>query len=279
MNKRMLLCAVLCVLLTGCNVPQADPEHESLDMLPSAAETSADTTAGTSAETQPRTDKIITNSTKPSAETLPTETDAADNTETTETQTRILPWQTAYQTVLQRVCRKSEHEASYFALIQLNSDTIPELVILDGIEMSLYCCREKKAVLLLEDAYKDNAVDGQNVCYQPKTGMFSTAFSTMGAGSGFTIFIYDTLEPEGAERLYFDNMEDEGGDLPYNDIWDKADEFEITNNGYHDVTLGESWVHIGTDFGQIWELTEENIETIGADWDPIHQTTEETDSE
>ena len=38
MNKRMLLCAVLCVLLTGCNVPQADPEHESLDMLPSAAE-------------------------------------------------------------------------------------------------------------------------------------------------------------------------------------------------------------------------------------------------
>lgn len=274
-TMKRILPALLCLLLcTGCaNIPEPEPE-----ML----FTEAPTEVATEAETEPETEVPATAAgtnetaaTEPSGETeVPEETE--DEPETAEDEPeepgeKVLSWQKAYRNVLRQAYRRSEHDDSFFALIQLNEDDIPELVILDAFSMELYCCEGNKAVLLLEDGYKGYAIEGQNVCYQPKKSLFSTAFSTMGGGSGFTIFLYEKLDTLHAERFYFDNSENVDGEMPYNTIWDRAEEFEVTDNGYHDVTLGESWVHIGRDFTDLWELTEQNAENAGSGWEPVSE--------
>ena len=132
--------------------------------------------------------------------------------------------------------------------------------------MQLYCFKDGKAELLLEDNYKGEAISEQNVCYQPEKSLFSTAFSTMGGGSGFSIYYYPALDPMQAVCYHFDNAENSEGELPYNDIWDRAGEFEVTDGGYHAVTLGDSWVHIGEDFDGLEELTEESAAHAGENW-------------
>lgn len=269
------LSLAIALLLTGCsNVPDIDPVEESL--VPATEEV---TEAETEAPTEKPTVAPSPKPTEPTDETNDAEAqETADETQE-ETQDEAAPWKRAYQRVLRQRWHSSEHEDSYYALIELDEDDVPELVILDGVEMALYAFNGSKAVLLLEDAYKSNAVADQNVCFQPGTGMFSTAFSTMGGGSGFTLFLYSQMDTEHVERLYFDNSEDEGGELPYNALWDRAEEFEITNNGYHNVTLGDSWVHIGTELSSIRKLTETSAAECGDDWTPTLGTQDDEEEE
>ncbi len=257
----MLLCLALC---TACgNVPE--PDSEELAPIPTAApETEAVTEAATEAAAEAPTLPPA------AAETGETDGTSAEETETepeTELKTEpAAPWTGAYQALLSAKCKASEDEASYFALIRLDADEIPELVVLEGSRMELYCCKDDKTELLLEDNYKGDAVSEQNVCYQPEKSLFSTAFSTMGGGSGFSIYYYPALDPMQAVCYHFNNAEDSEGELPYNNIWDRAGEFEVTNGGYHAVTLGESWVHIGEDFDGLEELTEESAAHAGESW-------------
>ena len=105
-------------------------------------------------------------------------------------------------------------EDSYFALIRLDDNTTPELVIMDGVYMWVYTYQNDEASLLVEDAYKGNAVSGQNVCFREGQSMLASAFSTMGAGSGFTIYQYDgALDGVHMNLIGFDNNEDEGGEM------------------------------------------------------------------
>lgn len=275
MKQRSLAALSLSLLLlcAGCgnvHVPAPDPENERIDLA--ATEEATETLSATEALTEKPTAAPAPKPTKTTGETdeaadTSTQNGTAQDGDEQEEEAEA-PWKRAYQRLLRQRWHSSEHEDSYYALIQLDDDDVPELVVLDGVEMALYAFDGSKAVLLLEDAYKSSAVMEQNVCYQPGTGMFSTAFSTMGAGSGFTIFLYSQMDTEHAERLYFDNSEDEGGELPYNAIWDRAEEFEITNNGYHDVTLGDSWVHIGTELNGVRELTESSADDCGNGWKP-----------
>ena len=184
---------------------------------------------------------------------------------------------------------ESEHIEAYYALIRLDADETPELVLLDDVQMAVYYYQKdtKSTELLLEDGYKGAAAEDANVCYQPMKGKIASAFSTMGGGSGYYFFFYDKLAPENAERYCFDNNEDKDGEMPYNDIWDRAEEFDITNNGYHDVTLGDSWTPINKDFEDIRKLKAADAETLTIDWlhilDDVHETEEcsedETDEE
>lgn len=276
--KRMISVMLLSLLLcTGCaNVPEPDPVNdipEPVSDLPeetttASEESSALTTtrpAPTStAASEDNTDEVS----QPGEHDTTTDNEETPAEDAPEAEER-LPWESAYERVLKQRYRKSELEDAYFALIGLNEDDIPELVILDGTEMALYCCNGGKAELLLEDGYKSSAVMEQNVCYQPGKSLFSTAFSTMGGGSGFTIFSYQKLDTVHVDRYYFDNNENVNGEMPYNAVWDMAEEFEVTDNGYHDVTLGSSWTHIGTDFDGTYALTEANAERVGKLWKPF----------
>ncbi len=273
--KRIAACALcLAFLCTACaeQTEQTDSLVE-LATAPAFAENLTETTAPETTEppTEPET---LPNPPMPSQ---PAETD-----ETTETEPPTEPaadWQVAYRALLSDVYAASSHEESYFALIALNGDEIPELVVLDDTQMQLYCFNGTEAVLLLEDGYKDTACSGQNVCFQPLSGRIASAFSTMGAGSGFYIFAYENLNDVAVTRYKFDNNEDTGGELPYNPIWDSAAEFGVENNGYHDVTLNDTWTHIGTDFPQCCELTKENAATAGQGWSLSLVTGAEPDTE
>ncbi|MEE5993938.1 MAG: hypothetical protein V3G42_11960 [Oscillospiraceae bacterium] len=156
----------------------------------------------------------------------------------------------------------------WFVLIYLDEDKIPELVILDETAMELYCFDGKDAQLLLEDNYKSDAFDNQNVCYQPYTGYIASAFTTMSGGDGFTIYHFDQLDAVHVQRYYFNNNENVDGEMAYNEIWDRAEEFEVIDNGYHDVTLGDSWTHITSEMDGAFRLTLENANTLTADFAP-----------
>ncbi len=261
----LMICLCLC---TACSVPEPEP-WEDLETVPTAepsvTETFEETTEKIVPTTVPVSEPESTDITDETGET--DESGAAETTDTEETTEEIkYPWQDAYALVLSAKTKASEYEKAYFALVSINSDNIPELVVLIDTTMELYCFDGTKASLLLEDGYKGNAVDGQNVCYQPGTGLFSTAFSTMGGGSGFTIFEYMQMDTMNVNRYYFDNSENIDGELPYNSIWNRAEEFEVTDNGYRDVTLGDSWVHIGEGFERLTELSKESAAQVGEGW-------------
>lgn len=260
--KRIAACALcLAFLCTAC-AEQAEQTDSLVELAtaPAFAENLNETAA-------PETTEALTE-----PETLPTPpmpSQPAETDETAETEPPTEPpadWQIAYRTLLADVYAASSHEASYFALIALNGDETPELVVLDDTEMQLYCYNGTETVLLLEDGYKDTACSEQNVCFQPLSGRIASAFSTMGAGSGFYIFAYADMNTVDVTRYKFDNNADEGGELPYDPVWDRAAEFGVVNNGYHDVTLDDTWTHIGADFPQCWELTKETAAAAGEGW-------------
>ena len=147
--------------------------------------------------------------------------------------------------------------------------------------MSVYVYTERGVELLVEDGYKSNAIDG-NVAFREGESQLASAFMTMGAGSGFTIFRYDgALDGNHMSTIVFDNNADVDGELPYDPIWDEAEDYEVTDNGYHDVTLGESWTVVDDQFRHSWTITEEHIEEVTAHaWDAYDDitTTEAADT-
>ena len=178
-----------------------------------------------------------------------------------------------------KVSKTEKLDNQWFVLIYLNEDTIPELVILDGTEMELYCFDGKTTQLLLEDSYKSDALDGQNVCYQPYSGYIASAFTTMGGGDGFTIYHFDELDSVHVQRYYFNNNENTEGEMAYNEIWDSAEEFEVIDNGYHDVTLGESWTHITAEMDGAYHLNFKDINKLDADSVPDIELNSESEQD
>lgn len=289
--KRFLLSAVLlsAILLSACahvNVPPADyseneTETTSAATEPDASESTSGATAvsassaaagGTTVTETAVTSTSVTTSAASGKEKATSGASDETETETVTETTHIkdgpstVAWAAAYEKLLAQKDRKSEHQDAYYALIRLNPDKVPELVILDNMYMELYCFTDGKAELLMEDAYKSNAVEDQNVCFQPIVGKLASYFSTMGGGTGFRIYIYEELDTLHVQRLCFDNNEDEGGEMPYNPIWDSAEEYEVQNNGWQDVTLGESWVHIGKEYPALYELCSVEAETLLDEW-------------
>lgn len=262
MRYRMLAMLLLAGALTGCakvNVPPADPEFtQSLEQSDTAA--SEDTTAPQ--DTQPETTTTAVTTTSAEGGTTETSTGTTAQDPETEEPTNAdgkkpstVAWADAYARIIRMRDHKSEHIDSYYALIRLDPDKVPELVILDDVYMQLYTYENGEAQLLLEDAYKSSAALDQNVCYQPIVGKFASYFSTMGGGTGYTIFVYDQLDTLHVDRYCFNNNEDEGGEMPYNSLWDRAEEFGVQNNGWNDVTLTGDWIHIGEDFEDAHDLS------------------------
>ncbi len=289
------------------------PQTETLSPIPASSDIAeTETIPETSVEV---TETISLAETVASTTTLPEITDSltTDEEEETETTTEAkpknAPWVKAYRKVLAEHCEDSEEESEtsdedseddddddfddenskdddentdneWFVLIYLDDDDTPELVILDDTDMELYCFDGKNAQLLLEDSYKSDALDGQNVCYQPYTGYIASAFTTMSGGDGFTIYHFDQLDAVHVQRYYFNNIENVDGEMAYNEIWDRADEFEVIDNGYHDVTLGDSWTHITSEMKGAFRLNSENVSALTADLAPdIDVSTEEDPTE
>ncbi|HAJ96203.1 MAG TPA: hypothetical protein DCO72_00470 [Ruminococcus sp.] len=268
------------------------------------------TTIATSSQTDDTISPTETteSDTAPATEIESPETDEDSETEdTTEAKPKNTAWVKAYRRILVQHCRdKQEEETSetdttnesdsdeesssrkkddeteeienqWFVLIYLDDDKIPEMVILDGTDMELYCFDGKNAQLLLEDSYKSDAFDQQNVCYQPYTGYIASAFTTMSGGDGFTIYHFDQLDAVHVQRYYFNNNENVEGEMAYNEIWNRAEEFEVIDNGYHDVTLGDSWTHVTSEMDGAYRLTLENANTLTADLAPDIEKDSEQD--
>ena len=288
MKRTALLCALaLGITLTACarvNVPPADYSDTDTETTAAAVsdtptgsgtastDTQTTTTAQTTAVTRSTTTTAVTTTSTPRSDAYEDEGDEEDDDEETETETKPVSavdaqWSKAYAKLLEQKNRKSEHYDSYYALIRLDPDLIPELVVLDDMQMELYHIADSQAELLMEDAYKSSAVADQNVCYQPVVGKFASYFSTMGGGTGYNIYIYEKLDALHVQRIIFDNNEDEGGEMPYNPIWDKAKEYDIQNNGWNDVTLGDTWVHIGKHFKDSYPLSAADDATLRAQWE------------
>ncbi len=282
--------------------PSSIPASSDIVETETITETSIEVT-----ETVSLAETVASTTTLPET-TQPPEKDSEEETETTtEAKPKNTSWVKAYRKVLAEHCEDSEEESEtsdedfeddedfdddyeddkendadneWFVLIYLDDDNIPELVILDDTDMELYCFDGKNAQLLLEDSYKSDALDGQNVCYQPYTGYIASAFTTMSGGDGFTIYHFDQLDAVHVQRYYFNNIENEEGEMAYNEIWDRADEFEVIDNGYHDVTLGDSWTHITSEMEGAFRLNSENVNTLTADLAPdIEYPTEEDPTE
>ena len=258
--------AMLCLaLLTGCGAGSEFPAATMPETTQTPA-ASTETTAVTETTTAASTTAASTTAASTTAETAQAAT--ADSGEATgetswETVRAFGAWQKPYRDVLTEKLADSTQEDSYFALIRLDDNVTPELVVMDSLRMWVYTYLDQEAVLLVEDGYKSSAVSDQNVCFREGQSMLASAFSTMGAGSGFTIYQYDgALDGVHMNLIGFDNNEDEGGEMPYNTIWDKAAEYGVHNGGYHDVTLDDTWTHVGTEYAYIWPLTEEQIAAV-----------------
>ena len=248
------------------------------------------------------TETVFTTTTTTTATTTTTINAETQTETTTEAKPKYTPWVRAYRSVLAQYCREKQQKLmaetteplptdeddseeydtpkkktteteeldnQWFVLIYLNDDTIPELVILDESDMELYCFDGKTTQLLLEDSYKSDALEGQNVCYQPYSGYIASAFTTMSGGDGFTIYHFDELDAVHVQRYYFNNNENTEGEMAYNEIWDSAEEFEVIDNGYHDVTLGESWTHITSEMDGAYRLSFESANELSADSAPV----------
>lgn len=274
--KRITMFAALLLavtMLAACSkphVPPADysePETE-LTETQETARISETTAASASAETT---------TAAPDAHADETGTSTEASQETTETSAvsanthrpSVVAWADAYEKLLRKKNRESEHVDAYFALIRLDPDKVPELCILDDVYMELYTFQDGETELLMEDAYKSSAVAEQNVCYQPILGKFASYFSTMGGGTGYNIYVYEQLDTLHVTRYCFNNNEDEGGEMPYNAIWDSAEEFGISNNGWNDVTLGGDWISIDEDFEALYELADTDADTLREYWSSI----------
>ena len=268
--KRFAVLTLLLLPLTACapvNVPPADYDEPAVDTTASETMTEPVTTAETTAApTRPATTKAP-------------KTSAAGEEETeTTTEPLVIPdWAEAYAVLIRQKNADSEHLDAAYAMIRLDADEVPELVLLDDLTAELYYYDSSKAVLLLEDSYKSAAVSGQNLCFQPETGRVASYFSTMGGGSGFNMFFYDTLDPRQAVRFCFNNYETEDGDMPYNPIWDRAAEFDVLLDENQSVSLGKSWTHIGTGFEDIRKLTAVTGEKLTMEWNAILGGTHEPD--
>lgn len=269
--KRFAVLTLLLLTLTACapvNVPPADYDEPAADTTGSETMTETVTTAETTAApTRPATTKAA-------------KTSAPDGEEETETTTEplVIPdWAEAYAALIRQKNADSEHLDAAYAMIRLDADEIPELVLLDDQTAELYYFDSRNAVLLLEDSYKSAAVSGQNFCFQPETGKVASYFSTMGGGSGFNMFFYDALDPRQAVRCCFNNFESEDGDMPYNPVWDKAEEFDVLLDENLSVSLGKSWTHIGTGFEDIHKLTAVTGKKLTMEWNAILGGTHEPD--
>ena len=278
------------------------PSPETAELVPSETQIS-ETTLEVTETTIPMETEAVS-STTTFATTESSETDEEPETETTtEAKPKNTAWVKAYRKVLMQHCHEDEEEETsetdttseadydvddekddetedmdnqWFVLIYLDDDMIPELVVLDGTEMELYCFDGKNAQLLLEDSYKSDALDGQNICYQPYTGYIASAFTTMSGGDGFTIYHFDQLDAVHVQRYYFNNIENVEGEMAYNEIWDRAEEFEVIDNGYHDVTLGDSWTHVTSEMDGAFRINSENVSSLTADLAPdIERPSEE----
>ena len=271
--KRLLVLLPL-ILLTACSsvhVPPADYDEPETTVTETGTEPASSEPAATQSSTAHTT------------ETTDEENDENETESTTE-EIEIPEWAEQYAVLLRRKNAASEQIDAYYALIRLDPDAVPELVVLDDLTAELYSFTENGAELLLEDAYKGAAASGQNFCYQPETGRIASAFSTMGGGSGFNFFFYEKLDPMHVTRYCFNNNEAEGGEMPYNSLWDRAEEFDIRNNGWNDVTLGDSWTPIGTGFADLHKLVAVTGNKLTLEWEnilgDIHETEEiETESE
>jgi hypothetical protein len=278
--KRFAVLTILLLTLTACaavNVPPVDYDEPSVEITELETMTESPATTETTAPTRP----AATKATKASA------SGDEDQTETVTEPLVIPDWAETYAALIRQKNADSEHLDAAYAMIRLDADEIPELVLLDDLTAELYYYDNKNAVLLLEDSYKSAAVSGQNFCFQPETGRVASYFSTMGGGSGFNLFFYDSLDPRQSVRYCFNNYETEDGDMPYNPIWDRAEEFDVLLDEDLCVSLGRSWTHIGTGFEDIHKLAAVTGKKLTMEWnailggthDPDELETEETDEQ
>lgn len=263
-------------LLTACAsvyVPPADYE-ETAD---SPAETAA--VSETVTETEAASAPASTARAQTASSAAETDDETDDETETvTETEPLVIPdWAEGFAAVLRLKNADSEHIDACYALIRLDADEIPELAVFDDVTAELYYFADGGASLLLEDGYKSPAASGQNLCYQPETGRVASAFSTMGGGCGFNFFFYETLDPRQVMRYCFNTAEAEGGEMPYNPLWDRAEEFDVLFGGEREVSLGESWTHIGTDYEDIHKLAAVTGKKLALEWADILQDIHDPD--
>ena len=262
--KRFALLMLLLVTLTACtpvHVPPADYDEPSSDT------TGSETVTGSEAASETETAAAPTRPTVSQT----TEASGSEEEETEDlTEPLVIPdWAEAYAALIRRKNADSEHIDAAYAMIRLDADAVPELVVFDDQVMELYYYADNEPILLLEDSYKSAAVSGQNLCYQPETGKVASYFSTMGGGSGFDFFFYEVLDPRQAARWCFNNYEAEDGDMPYNPVWDRAEEFDILIDDKHCVTLGKSWTHIGIGFEDIHKLVAVTGKKLTMEWDAI----------
>lgn len=264
--KRLALLMLLLLTLTACtpvNVPPADYDTPSETSAPES-ETASETVTETESATEPPT-------TARPAETQPAgSTDSGkEETETTTEPLEIPAWAEDYAALIRRQNADSEHNDAAYALIRLDADEIPELVLFDDLTMQVYYYADNAPALLLEDSYKSTAISGQNLCYQPETGNLASYFSTMGGGSGFNLFFYEKLDPRNVTRCCFNSIEAEGGEMPYNSLWDRAEEYDISCGEDFQVTLGKSWIHIGEGFADIHKLVPVTGNKLTLEWNNI----------
>ena len=269
--KRITLLIALLLVLTGCtpvNVPPADYGETTISV------TETETASETDAETE-------TETVRAAASTAATEqeTNTGDDEETeTSTEPLVIPdWAEGYATLIRQKNAASEHIDAAYALIRLDADEIPELVILDDQTAELYYADEGTPVLLFEDFYKNSAVSKQNFSYQPAEGRIASYFSTMGGGSGFNLLSYDTLDPKNSERCCFNSVEAEGGEMPYNPIWDHTEAYDISIDEDRQVSLGDTWTHIGTGFADIRKLVAVTGNKLTLEWNDILQDIHDPD--
>lgn len=281
----MALCLCLC---TACTVPEPET-WESLEPIPTTEPSAAETTEELTETVTPTTVLVSepdnTNTTDETGET--DESNIAENTEETEEtteETKHYPWQDAYASVLSAKAKAGGYEEGYFTLLSINNDNIPELVLLLDEYMELYHFDGTRSQLLLEESVKGKAVDDENICYRPGTGMLSIRFDTMGGGRGFVIGVYEELERTGVNwyRFNYDDL-DPDSEMPHNKAWDNAETLDVQLTEQNEILLGNSWVCIDEEFDTLTKLTEKNAAQVGDDWqseigiseDATEDTTEE----
>lgn len=281
MQKRAIyIIPALCLgLCTACSVPEPET-WESPDPTTAAVTTEAITETLTAA-TAPVNEPDSTDAADETGETdesgTAEETEPPEDTEETTEEIKHYPWQDAYASVLSAKVKAGGYEEGCFTLLSLDDDNIPELILMMDVYMELYRFDGTKAELLLEEAFRGMAIENENVCYRPGTGMLAIRFDTMGGGKGFVVGMYEQLDRTAVDWYRF-NYDDLGsdGEIPHNKAWDNAETLDVVLTEENQILLGDSWSCIDEEFAGMTELTEKSAAQVGEAWQPEIETTADT---
>lgn len=167
-------------------------------------------------------------------------------------------WQTAYQQVLREKAGSPEGQ---FALIPLDGDEIPELLInLDNVAY-LYKCSGTEAVCIEEWNHLMPAA-GKMVSFQPGRETIAHYTYSMANGRGCTVYLLQDLEMADDRYWIFDMGY---MSLEYMEL--DADKFDVEIVEGNFFELGDSWVNGETDPDLLKGITEENLAALDTIWE------------